>query len=155
MIERYFEGVVPPAGPYQPGDVAIQKTVADAASAADAAIERFRIDEAISSIWTIVDALNLYITENEPWALAKDDAQRERLGTVLYTAAEGLRALAVLLSPIMPEATEKLWVALGAAESLGRLQEQPIREAGTWGILKPGTSVNGLAPLFPRVEQSA
>ncbi|KRB39019.1 methionine--tRNA ligase [Microbacterium sp. Root180] len=154
MIERYFEGIVPPAGSYTEGDLRIQKTVADAATAADAAIERFRIDEAISSIWTIVDALNLYITENEPWALAKDEAQRERLGTVLYTAAEGLRALAVLLSPVMPVSTEKLWIALGAAESLGRLVDQPIREAGAWGVLRPGTSVNGLAPLFPRVEQS-
>lgn len=154
MIERYFEGIVPVPSAYTEGDLAIQKTVADAAAAADAAIERFRIDEAISSIWTIVDALNLYITENEPWALAKDDAQRERLGTVLYTAAEGLRALAVLLSPVMPKSTEKLWVALGAAESLGRLVDQPIREAGRWGVLVPGSSANGLAPLFPRVEQS-
>ncbi|MBD8024773.1 methionine--tRNA ligase [Microbacterium gallinarum] len=154
MVERYFEGVVPPAAEYSEADLHIQKTVADAAAAADAAMERFRIDEAISSIWTIVDALNLYITENEPWALAKDEAQRTRLGTVLYTAAEGLRALAVLLSPVMPESTEKLWIALGAAESIGRLHDQPIREAGAWGVLKPGTSVNGLAPLFPRVEQS-
>nr|WP_274637982.1 methionine--tRNA ligase [Microbacterium bovistercoris] len=154
MVERYFEGIVPVPGEYAEGDRAVQKTVADAAAAADAAIERFRIDEAIAAIWTIVDALNGYITDNQPWALAKDDAQRERLGTVLYTASEGLRALAVLLSPVMPEATEKLWVALGAAESLGRLQDQPIRAAGSWGILHPGTSVNGLAPLFPRVEQS-
>ena len=155
MIERYCEAIVPPAGTYEPGDIAIQQTVADAADAADAAIDRFRIDEAIAAIWTIVDALNLYITENAPWVLAKDDAQRERLDTVLYTAAEGLRALAVLLSPVMPIATEKLWIALGAAETLGRLQDQPIRTAGTWGILKPGTSVNGLTPLFPRVEQPA
>ncbi|WP_137843909.1 methionine--tRNA ligase [Microbacterium sp. 2FI] len=154
MIERYFEGVLPAAGEYLDGDLAIQRIVADAAAAADAAIERFRIDEAISSIWTIVDALNLYITENEPWALAKDEAQRARLGTVLYTAAEGLRALAVLLSPVMPASTEKLWIALGAAESIGRLQDQPIREAGGWGVLEPGSSVSALAPLFPRVEQS-
>ncbi|MBN9184134.1 MAG: methionine--tRNA ligase [Microbacterium sp.] len=154
MIERYFEGIVPAPSTYLEGDLAIQRAVADAATAADAAIERFRIDEAITAIWTIVDALNGYITDNEPWVLAKDDAQRERLGTVLYTAAEGLRALAVLLSPVMPVATEKLWIALGAAETLGRLQDQPIREAGAWGILTSGTSVNGLAPLFPRVEQS-
>jgi methionyl-tRNA synthetase len=154
MIERYFEGIVPPAAEYLPGDLVIQKTVADAATAADAAIERFRIDEAIAAIWKIVDALNLYITENEPWVLAKDDAQRGRLGTVLYTAAEGLRALAVLLSPVMPIATEKLWIALGAAETLGPLRDQPIREAGRWGILPAGASVNGLSPLFPRVEQS-
>ncbi|NYE19760.1 methionine--tRNA ligase [Microbacterium immunditiarum] len=154
MIERYCEGFVPPADAYAEGDLHIQKTVADAAAAADAAIERFRIDEAIASIWTIVDALNLYITENEPWALAKDEANRARLGTVLYTAAEGLRALAVLLSPVMPKATEKLWVALGADQALGRLGEQPIREAGSWGLLPAGASVNALAPLFPRVEQS-
>ena len=154
MIDRYFEGIVPPAGEYTAQDLAIQKTVADAAAAADAAIERFRIDEAITAIWTIVDALNLYITENEPWALAKDDAQRGRLGTVLYTAAEGLRALAVLLSPVTPIATEKLWVALGAGDTLGQLVEQPIRGAGRWGILPAGASVSALAPLFPRVEQS-
>ena len=154
MIERYYQGIMPVPGEYQPGDLAVQQTVADAASAADAAIERFRTDEAIAAIWTIVDELNGYITDNEPWALAKDDAQRARLGTVLYTAAEGLRALAVLLSPAMPVSTEKLWIALGAAESLGRLVDQPIREAGTWGVLQPGTSVNGLAPLFPRVEQT-
>lgn len=154
MIDRYFAGVVPPAGEYTDVDLGIQKTVRDAAAAADAAIERFRIDEAITSIWTIVDALNLYITENEPWALAKDETRRERLGTVLYTAAEGLRALAVLLSPVMPIATEKLWVALGAADALGRLAGQPIREAGSWGILPAGSTVNALAPLFPRVEQT-
>ncbi len=157
MIERYFEGVIPPEGSegeQAEGDRVIRETVANAAAAADAAMERFRPDEAIASIWTIVDALNGYITENEPWALAKDDAQRARLGTVLYTAAEGLRALAVLLSPVMPSATEKLWIALGAAESLGRLQDQPLREAGAWGVLRAGTSVNGLAPLFPRIEQA-
>jgi len=149
MIEKYFEGVVPPASDYSEGDREIQQIVADAAASADAAMERFRPDEAIAAIWTIVDALNGYITDNEPWALAKA-GERERLGTVLYTAAEGLRALAVLLSPFMPEATQKLWEALGHS---GRLQDQPLREAGAWGVLQPGTSVNGLAPLFPRIEQ--
>jgi methionyl-tRNA synthetase len=154
MIEKYFDGVVPSAGDYAEGDLAIQKIVADAAAAADAAVERFRIDEAIAAIWTIVDALNGYITENEPWALAKDEAQRERLGTVLYTAAEGLRALAVLLSPVMPSSTEKLWSALGAAEGLGLLVEQPLRQAGEWGALGAGAKVTVLTPLFPRVEQA-
>ncbi|RLK48942.1 methionine--tRNA ligase [Microbacterium telephonicum] len=154
MIERYFEGIVPPAGhELTDADRAVKEVVRSAAADADAEIERFRIDGAIAAIWRIVDELNGYITLNEPWALAKDDARRERLGTVLYTAAEGLRALAVLLSPVMPVATEKLWIALGAAETLGRLQDQPLREAGEWGVLKPGTPVNGLSPLFPRVEQ--
>ncbi|MGB3732095.1 methionine--tRNA ligase [Microbacterium sp.] len=155
MIEKYFGGVVPEASDYTDGDLAIQRTVAEAVAKADAAIEVFRIDEAIHAIWTIVDALNHYITENEPWALARDEGQRARLGTVLYTCAEGLRALAVLLSPVMPESTAKLWSALGVQDSLGDLTAQPLREAGTWGILKPGTTVAALAPLFPRVEQTA
>ena len=154
MIGKYFDGVVPAPGGYTEADLEIQRVVADAASAADAAMERFRIDEAIDRIWTIVDELNGYITINEPWALAKDEAKRERLQTVLYTVAEGLRALTVLLSPVMPEATAKLWLALGVGETLGSLEDQPIREAGQWGALRPGTSVNGLAPLFPRVEQA-
>jgi len=155
MIERYFEGVVPAPAEATEADLEVQRTVAEAAAAADAAIDRFRIDEAIAAIWTIVDRLNGYITDNEPWALAKDEAQRARLGTVLYTAAEGLRALAVLLSPVMPAATARLWQALGAAESLGALHDQPIRAAGGWGILTPGTRVLALAPLFPRIEQPA
>jgi methionyl-tRNA synthetase len=154
MIGKYFEGVVPAPGAYTEADLAIQKTVADAAATADAAVERFRIDEAIESIWTIVDALNGYITENEPWALAKDDTRRDRLGTVLYTCAEGLRALAVLLSPVMPVATQKLWVALGAEDALGALTGQPLRDAGAWGTLQPGSQTRALAPLFPRVEQA-
>lgn len=155
MIEKYFDGTVPAAADYTEQDLHVQKIVADAAKNADAAIEQFRLDEAIESIWTIVDELNGYITENEPWALARDEDQRERLGTVLYTCAEGLRALAVLLSPVMPQSTEKLWQALGVTDTLGALTEQPIREAGTWGVLRPGTTVNTLAPLFPRVEASA
>jgi len=84
MIEKYFEGVVPAPGAYSDAELHIQQVVADAVTAADAAVERFRIDEAIASIWTIVDALNGYITEQEPWGLAKDEAKRERLGTVLH-----------------------------------------------------------------------
>ncbi|GAB3267538.1 methionine--tRNA ligase [Microbacterium lacusdiani] len=154
MIGKYFDGVVPQPGEYSEADGAIQRVVADAASEADAAIEKFRIDEAIARIWTIVDELNGYITENEPWALAKDESKRERLATVLYTCAEGLRALAVLLSPVMPQATGKLWTALGAEGALGGLAAQPIRKAGAWGQLPAGTATQALAPLFPRIEQA-
>jgi len=153
MVGKYFDGVVPSPGEATESDLRVQRTVADAAAAADAAIERFRPDEAIAAIWTIVDELNGYITENEPWALAKDEAQRERLATVLYTAAEGLRAITVLLSPVMPASTATLWAALGAEAALGAVTAQPIREAGQWGRLPAGARVSALAPLFPRIEQ--
>ncbi|HUG50436.1 MAG TPA: class I tRNA ligase family protein, partial [Terrimesophilobacter sp.] len=113
------------------------------------------IHDAIAAIWTVVDELNGYITLQEPWVLAKTEAQRERLGTVLYTTLEGLRALAVLLSPVIPQATTKLWDALGAQQALGALTDQPIRAAGTWGQLPAGIGVSALEALFPRIEQVA
>jgi methionyl-tRNA synthetase len=156
MLGRYFDGAVPApgSGGYLDADLAIQKTVADAAAAADEAIERFAIHDAIAAIWTIVDELNGYITEQQPWVLAKDDATRDRLSTVLYTAAEGLRALAVLLSPVMPKSTQKLWTALGAEAGLGALATRPIRSAGAWGQLVAGSATAPIEGLFPRVEES-
>ena len=152
MVGRYYDGVLPTPAEYSEADLAIQTVVAKAAVDADAAIERFAIHEAIAAIWTIVEELNGYITIQEPWVLAKSDDTRDRLGTVLYTASEGLRALAVLLSPVIPDATAKLWGALGAT---GSLDEQPVRGAGDWGQLPPGSTVSALDALFPRIEQEA
>jgi methionyl-tRNA synthetase len=142
--------VLPTPAEYSDADVAIQATVAKAAADADKSINSLAIHDAISAIWTIVEELNGYITIQEPWVLAKNDETRERLGTVLYTASEGLRALAVLLSPVIPDATAKLWSALGAA---GSLDDQLVREAGTWGQLAAGSTFTPLEPLFPRIEE--
>jgi methionyl-tRNA synthetase len=70
---------------------------------------------------------------------------------VLYTTAEGLRALSVLLSPVVPQATAKLWSAL-AAGSLGDIADRPIREAADWGQLPAGAKIAELEPLFPRID---
>ena len=71
---------------------------------------------------------------------------------MLATAAEGLRALAVLLSPVVPKATAELWAALGAEPALGGLVDQRLRSAGDWGQLPAGTRVSALEPLFPRID---
>jgi len=154
MINRYYDGVVPAPAEYSAGDLKVQAIAKAAAENADAAIQKLAIHEAVASIWTIVDELNGYITVQEPWVLAKKDETRERLGTVLYTAAEGLRSLAVLLSPVIPEATAKLWTALGAPAGLGSLTDQVIVDAGHWGQLPVGSRLGSLEPLFPRIEPS-
>jgi len=152
MVKRYYDGVLPAASEYSEADLAIQAVVAKATTDADAAIQKLAIHESLAAIWRIVDELNGYITIQEPWVLAKKDETRERLGTVLYTASEGLRALAVLLSPVIPEATAKLWSALGAIEALGALDAQIVTNAGEWGQLPAGTSIGALDALFPRIE---
>src|SRR3954452_2746008 len=155
MIGRYYNGRVPEAAALEPADEAIRATVATAAVEAYEAIQRFAIHEAIGALWRIVDELNGYLTEQEPWKIAKNPDLRDRLGTVLYTSAEGLRALAVLLSPVIPQATQKLWEALGVEGELGELTAQPLRTAGDWGRIPAGTEVNGLQALFPRIDAEA
>ena len=150
MVKRYFDGVIPSAGEYSASDKKLIAVAASASSKANEAIDRTAITEAIISVWTLVDELNNYITTEEPWVLAKDESNRDRLETVLYCAAEGLRALTVLLSPVMPKATAKLWAALTAG-TLGDLAEQNISEAGSWGQLANPT-VGDLDALFPRIE---
>jgi methionyl-tRNA synthetase len=154
MVNKYYDGVVPAPGEYSADDLKVQAIAKAAAETADAAIQKLAIHEAIAAIWTIVDELNGYITIQEPWVLAKKDETRERLGTVLYTASEGLRSLAVLLSPVIPEATAKLWTALGASAGLGSLTDQVIVDAGHWGQLPAGSRLGTLEPLFPRIEPS-
>jgi methionyl-tRNA synthetase len=154
MVNKYYDGVVPAPGEYSADDLKVQAVAKAAAETADAAIQKLAIHEAVAAIWTIVDELNGYITIQEPWVLAKKDETRERLGTVLYTASEGLRSLAVLLSPVIPEATAKLWTALGASAGLGSLTDQVIVDAGHWGQLPAGSRLGTLEPLFPRIEPS-
>ena len=143
MVTKYFDGAVP-ATTLDEAIVTIEKRVTDAAGES---IDVFAIDKALATIWELVDALNLYITEQQPWVLAKDPADRDRLGQVLATAIHGIGTLAILLAPVLPKATAKLWVALGGE---GTVDAQPIDTAWEW----PGaTAVTPLeSSLFPRIE---
>jgi methionyl-tRNA synthetase len=156
MITRYRGGLIPdPHSADSSAEEVLRGVIVDASSRANDAIHAFALHEALHQIWRIVEHTNGYITEQEPWVLAKDEAQADRLDAVLYAAADALRALAVLLSPYMPIATEKLWQALGAHQSLGALGDQLITKAGEAHVLPVGTRVQDLEPLFPRVETEA
>lgn len=145
MVIKYFDGAVPQGG-LDDHIVAVEERVTDSANRA---IDDFAINEALAVIWELVDALNLYITDNEPWALAKDPTQRTRLETVLASAVHGLGTLAILLSPVLPQATTKLWAALGGP---GTVDAQPIHAAWRWA---GSTAVTALeSSLFPRIESS-
>jgi len=123
----------------------------------DAICRVLRLDFAggIGAVKSFVDAVNLYVTEQEPWALAKDESNAERLSTVLYTICESLRAIAVLYHPVMPKATASLWEQLGADLALGSIGEQRVQDAGVWGLLPAGATVTKGAILFPRLEDPA
>lgn len=150
MVNRYFDGELPPAKELTQADKSVIAVAAEAVAGAESAIDKVLIHEAISKTWTLVDELNGYITSQEPWVLAKDEANRDRLATVLNTACEGLRVLSVLLAPVMPKATKKLFAAIAPGVELS---SQKISEAANWGQLLVGTKLAELEPLFPRVEE--
>ncbi|QWT23811.1 methionine--tRNA ligase [Subtercola sp. PAMC28395] len=146
MVTRYFDGDIPNPGISEGADERVRTVERRVVDEADAAIERLAIHEALSAIWELVDELNGYITSQEPWALAKKPELADRLQTVLFTAVRGLGTLAVLLSPVIPEATAKLWQSLGG---VGEIADVPIRTAYHW---ETDGKVWPLEPLFPRIE---
>ena len=148
MIEKYCGGVVPAVA--EDGDLA--RALADGATKADSAICALDFQGGINAIMEFCKRVNGYVTEKEPWVLAKDESRKAELDAVLYNTAESLRALAVLLHPVMPATCETLWQSLGADSSLGDIAHQTIGGVARWGQLPPGSTVTKGAVLFPRLD---
>ena len=153
MITRYFDGEVPYPSPSgrTPADEAIgtlaEQTIADF----HAQFEQFQLSRALETAWSLVAAVNKYIVENEPWAVAERDDQdsRARLATILYTSAEALRIVAALTHPVIPDATARIWTQLG----LGEITELELSTLA-WGQLPLGTRLSKVEPVFPRADKS-
>jgi len=150
MVGKYFDFKLPEATEYEEPEKQLIAIAQAAALNADRAMDRGAIHESIAATWTLVDELNNYITQQEPWKVAKDETQRDRLATILYASSEGLRILSVLLAPIMPKATSKLFASIWPGQNLA---EQTIADAAQWGGLPAGVEFAPLESLFPRIEQ--
>jgi methionyl-tRNA synthetase len=154
MIEKYFGGKIPEGGDSL--DPSIQQ-IAESVVAGNAetpgvpwSFDRFHFSQALTAIWTLISAVDAYLTTNQPWVLAEDETKRARLAAVLYTAAEALRFVAVLAHPVLPDSTTKLWKQLGQSGPLGEQRIDALR----WGQLKPGTQLGKPQTLFPRIEKA-
>jgi methionyl-tRNA synthetase len=148
MLGSYFEGVVPePAVGGTEGD--LPAAVADVAGRLDRLMLDLQLTPAVASVWEIVDRANGYLVEKEPWKIAKDPGRRDELASVLYAAAETLRILAILISPTMPSAAERLWEQLGIEAPLA---SQRLPDDASWGGLASGTRTTKGEPLFPRLD---
>ena len=125
MIERYFGGEIPKPVPVQGGETDAPSTAEFANEALTKVMhlyDRFSFSLALETIWEIVAMIDKYITVEKPWALAEKPEDRDHLATVLYTAAEGLRIVAALAHPVLPQATQKIWNQLGQTEPLSGVQ---------------------------------
>jgi methionyl-tRNA synthetase len=159
MTERYFGGSLPAADAVTTAEESVADAAAQAVALADERFLGLDFAGGLTAAGDLVAALNGYLTEQEPWKVAKametDPVARARVGTVLATSAEGLRVVAVLLNATMPATAEKLWAMLGAEPRLGSLAAQRIQDAGRWGQLPAGATVTKGDALFPRLEEEA
>ena len=153
MVQRYREGILPAPGPSTPAEDDLQDLLARVVPEADSAMCALDFAAGIAAVRRFIDAVNLYVTEQEPWVVAKDESRAARLDTILYTVCESLRAIATLYNPVMPKAMGAVWEQVGAATTLGPIAEQPIAAVATWGQLPPGAAVSKGAILFPRLEE--
>jgi methionyl-tRNA synthetase len=154
MIGRYRDGALPAAHDFGPAEQVLIDALARAAEQADAAMGALDFSTGITAVKDFVDLVNGYVTEQEPWVLAKDPALAARLDVVLVTVCEALRGIAVLYNPVMPRAMASLWRRLGADTVLGPIAEQRISGVGEWGVLPAGTPVTKGDALFPRLDEA-
>ncbi|HEV7626411.1 MAG TPA: methionine--tRNA ligase, partial [Streptomyces sp.] len=157
MVGKYFGGALPEATASAEAEQSVIDGLAQAVAKADERIgEQLDFSGGIAAVFDFVKQVNGYLTEQAPWKVAKDssDEAQARLATILYTAAESLRACAVLLNPVMPESSGKLWDSLGAEPHLGPLSDQLMGDAARWGQLPVGATVTKGAVLFPRLEET-
>jgi methionyl-tRNA synthetase len=146
MIGRYRDGVVPAAGAAH-GDVVGEVDAALAALVRG--FEQLDLSRAVEDVWAVVRRLNRLVEETKPWQLAKDPGRAADLDGVLFTLAEGLRSVAIMLWPVIPGSSERILAALGQDPA-----ETSIASAA-WGAGRAGATVAPAGPLFPRVEEVA
>jgi len=148
MIKRYCGGRIPRRG----SSVGVDRDLEELASGTPARvrddIRSLKPNRAIEDVMELVRRTNKYLEETAPWNLA-GSGEDERLGTVLYNAAESLRISSILLEPVIPFKAPEIRSQLGLGRELGRLgYDELVR----WGALGEGTEVKGGPPLFPRAE---
>jgi len=149
MMDKYFGGELPSLVPGATAfDVALQETAQMAYRKAEEALEKMEFSVALTAIWTLVSRTNKYIDETQPWVLAKDEANKPALGSVMYHLAESLRIVSVLLQPFLTGTPAGIWAQLGI--EAGELTAW--ESAAKFGLLPAGTRLKKGDPLFPRLD---
>ena len=134
MSNKYFDGIVRDEGVSEPVDDDLKQVVTGTVSKVEAKMAELRVADAITEVFNLFKRCNKYIDETTPWILAKDEASKPRLATVLYNLVESIGIGATLLHSFMPETSEKILEQLNASQV-------NYDELGTFGHYKSGTKV--------------
>jgi len=146
MSNKYFDGVVRNGGVAEPVDEELKALALETPGIVEEKMEKLRVADAISAVFNLFKRCNKYIDETAPWALAKDEANADRLATVLYNLVESICIGASLLKSFLPRTADKIFAQLNVTE-------RSIDDLKTYGLYVSGTKVTD-APeiLFARLD---
>lgn len=149
MINKYFDGVIPTEGLEQTEyDAPLREFVANAIGKYEASMEKMQFSVVLSELWSIISRTNKYIDETSPWVLAKDEADKGKLASVMSHLAVALQQIAVLLQPFMTKSPIQIVDQLGLSQSL--LAWNTLND---FSIIPEGSKVVGKGvPIFPRLD---
>nr|WP_279388102.1 methionine--tRNA ligase [Tepidibacillus fermentans] len=147
MIEKYFDGILPEPKEETSLDQELKRFAQDTVIHVENSLDQMLFSQALIQIWQLISRSNKYIDETLPWVLAKDPAQKDRLGTVLYYLTESIRVISILIQPFMPKTPNKIWKQIGLN---GVMVEWD--QAKEWNVIKPGTKVEKKEAIFPRLD---
>ena len=145
MQNKYFDGVIQPGTITQPVDDELKSFALNTVEKVEKCFETYRVADAVEAVLNLAKRSNKYIDETTPWALAKDEASLPRLGTVLYNLLEAIRYIAILLSPFMPETSEKIFAQMNC-------DIKNYDSLASFGALKSGEKVGKAEALFARID---
>ena len=145
MTNKYFDGIVQPGDVTEELDGELKALAVETVGKVDKLLSEYRVSDTLDAIFTLAKRCNKYIDETAPWALAKDESKKARLGTVLYNLLESIRFVAVLLSPFLPETSEKILAQINT-------DIKDYDSLSAFGALKAGTVVGKAEPLFARID---
>ncbi len=146
MVNKYFDGVIQPecAGDF---DDELKSQALSAVKIVKEKMNDFKTSDALEEIMNLARRSNKYIDETMPWALAKDESQKARLGGVLYNLLESIRFIAVMLSSFMPETSKSIFVQINTECTSWETLD-------SFGAIKSGDKVGTATPLFARLDEA-
>ena len=146
MSNKYFGGVVENKNVCEPVDDDLKKFILSVPAKVDAKMDKLRVADAMTEVFTVFKRCNKYIDETMPWALAKEEDKKDRLATVLYNLVEGICIGATLLKSFMPETTDRILAQLNA-------QGRELEDLKTFGLYPSGNKVTEKPEiLFARLD---
>ncbi len=149
MISKYFDGEVPNLKRSEDEyDKNLEALAAETKASVESSLENMEFSVALADLWKFVSRTNKYIDETQPWVLAKDDAQKDRLGNVMAHLAESLRHIGVMLQPFLTSTPKQIFSQLGITSDDDKAWDSITEFKG----LPEGTKVQKAEPIFPRLD---